>query len=135
MLVAEKEHERHRIVKLVHLLEIRHLIEIADVEHGKVLDTVGDPYGGASQKSKQRTVTQQEGQREGEEASQALTVEHFILAHTVGIPVTSEAYHHQAFFFRQDGLVYMPVWMVSLFFPLREGDGASSFLPAGDQVG
>ena len=49
MLVAEKEHERHWIVELVHLLEVRHLIEIAYVEHGKILDAVGDPYGNASQ--------------------------------------------------------------------------------------
>ena len=44
MLVAEEEHERHRIVELVHLLEVRNLIEIADVEHGEILDTVRDPY-------------------------------------------------------------------------------------------
>lgn len=50
MLVAEKEHERDWIVELVHLLEVWHLIEIAYVEHGKILDTVGDPYGSAKQK-------------------------------------------------------------------------------------
>lgn len=39
MLVAEEKHERHRVVKLVHLLEIGHLVEIADVDDGEVLDT------------------------------------------------------------------------------------------------
>lgn len=42
MLVAEEEHKSHRVVEFVHLFEVRHLIEITDIEHGEVLDTVGD---------------------------------------------------------------------------------------------
>ncbi len=52
VLVAEEEHERHRIVELVHLLEVRNLIEIAYVEHGEILNTVRDPYA-------KRNVSQQ----------------------------------------------------------------------------
>ena len=44
MFVPEKEHECHRVVELVHLLEVGNLIQIANIEHGKILDTVGDPY-------------------------------------------------------------------------------------------
>lgn len=42
MLVAEEEHECHRVVEFVHLLEVWHLIEITHVQYGKILDTVGD---------------------------------------------------------------------------------------------
>jgi hypothetical protein len=42
VLVAEEEHDSHRIVELVHLLEVGYLIEIADVDDGEVLDAVGD---------------------------------------------------------------------------------------------
>ena len=88
MLVAEEEHKRHWVVELVHLLEVRNLIEIAYVEHGEVLDTVRDPYGSAGQVCK-----------EGAGGGQKLTVEDFILAHAVGVPIASEAYDYQAFFF------------------------------------
>lgn len=36
------------------------------------------------------------------------TVKNFILAHTVGVPVTTEANHHQALLFGHDGLIDMP---------------------------
>ncbi len=78
MLVAEKEHERDWVIELVHLLEIGDLVQIADVEDGEVLDTVGDP------------------------------VEDFILAHTVGIPVTAKTNDNKTFFFGHDGLIDMP---------------------------
>lgn len=42
MLVPEEEHDGHGIVKFVHLLEVGHLVEIADVDDGEVLDLVGD---------------------------------------------------------------------------------------------
>lgn len=42
MLIAEKEHERDRIVELVHLFEIGHLVQVADVENREVLHSVGD---------------------------------------------------------------------------------------------
>lgn len=46
MFVPEEEHQRHGVVKLVHLLEVGHLVEVADVEDGEVLDTVGDSWVG-----------------------------------------------------------------------------------------
>lgn len=42
--VSEEEHERHRVVEFVHLLEVGHLIEIAYVENCKVFDSVGDSF-------------------------------------------------------------------------------------------
>ena len=33
------------VLLTVHLLEVGDLVEIADVDDGKVLDTVGDTYG------------------------------------------------------------------------------------------
>lgn len=44
MFVSEEEHERHWVVEFVHLLEVRHLIEIAHVENCKVFDSVGDSF-------------------------------------------------------------------------------------------
>jgi len=78
MLVSKEEHECDGIVEFVHLLEVRNLIEIADVDDGKVLDSICD------------------------------TVEYLILAHTVWIPITSEADYDEALFFRHDGLVDVP---------------------------
>ena len=42
VLVAEEEHQCHRVVELVHLLEIGDLVQIAYIEDGEVFDTVGD---------------------------------------------------------------------------------------------
>lgn len=78
MLIPEEEHERDGVVELVHLLEVRDLVEIADVDDGEVLDAVCD------------------------------LVEHFILAHAVRIPVATEADDDEAVFFGHDGLVDMP---------------------------
>jgi hypothetical protein len=78
VLVAEEEHHRHRVVELVHLLEIRDLVEVADVDDGKVLDAVGD------------------------------LVEDFVLPHAVWVPVAAEADYDQAVFFGHDGLVDVP---------------------------
>jgi hypothetical protein len=44
VLVAEEEHDGHRVVQLVHLLEIGHLVDVADVDDGEVLDAVGDAW-------------------------------------------------------------------------------------------
>lgn len=44
MLVAKEEHERHRVVEFVHLFEVGHLVEIADVDYGEVLDAVSDAW-------------------------------------------------------------------------------------------
>lgn len=58
------------------------------------------------------------------------TVQYFILAHAVGIPVTSEAYDHQALFLGQDSLVDVPVDGQSF---QRKGYGnfVTSLLPGG----
>lgn len=42
VLVPEEEHNGHRIVKLVHGLEIRYFIDITDVDDRKVLNSVGN---------------------------------------------------------------------------------------------
>ena len=59
--VAEEEHDGHRIVKLIHLVEVGDLIQIADIDNSKVLDAIGD------------------------------AVEDFVLAHTVLVPIATEA--------------------------------------------
>jgi len=38
----------------------------------------------------------------------ARTVENFILAHAVGVPVATEPDHDEALFFREDGLIDVP---------------------------
>lgn len=76
--VAEEEHDGHGVVKLVHLVEVGHLIQIADIDDSEVLDTVGD------------------------------AVEDFVLAHTVLVPVATEANDDQTVFFGHDGLVDVP---------------------------
>lgn len=78
VLVAEEEHDGHGIVKFVHLVEVRDLVEIADVDDGKVFDAVGD------------------------------AVEDFVLAHAVFVPVAAEADDYEAVFFGHDGLVDVP---------------------------
>jgi uncharacterized 2Fe-2S/4Fe-4S cluster protein (DUF4445 family) len=42
VLVAEEEHKRDGIVKFVHLVEVRNLVEIANVDDSEVFHTVGD---------------------------------------------------------------------------------------------
>lgn len=78
MLVSKKEHDRHRIIQLIHLLEVRHLVQITDVYDSEILDTFGDAE------------------------------EHFVLPHTVGIPVAPEADDYEALFFAHDCLVDVP---------------------------
>ena len=48
MFITEEEHDSHRVVELVHLLEVWDLVEIADVDDGKVLDAVGDSWSKVS---------------------------------------------------------------------------------------
>ena len=78
VLVPEKEHQSDGVVELVHLFEVGDLVDVADVDYGEVLDAVGD------------------------------LVEHFILAHAVGVPVAAEADDDEAVFFGHDGLVDVP---------------------------
>jgi hypothetical protein len=42
VLVAEEEHEGDGIIEFIHLLKIGNLVEVADVDDGEVLNTVGD---------------------------------------------------------------------------------------------
>lgn len=42
MFIAEEEHYCHRVIEFVHLNEIWHLIDIAKVDDGKILDAIGD---------------------------------------------------------------------------------------------
>lgn len=78
MLVSEEEHERHRVIQFVHLVEIFDLFQIANVDDCEVLDTVCD------------------------------TVENFVLAHAVGVPVFTESDDDETFVFGHDGLVDVP---------------------------
>lgn len=61
VLVAEEEHEGAWVVELVHLVKVGHLVDVAQIDDGKVADLVGD------------------------------LVEDFILAHAVWVPVSAEA--------------------------------------------
>ncbi len=47
VLVAEEEHERHWIVQFIHLLEVRDLVKIANVDYCEILDTIGNTYAGS----------------------------------------------------------------------------------------
>ena len=78
MFIPKKKHQRNRIIQLIHLLEIRHLIQITHVQYCEILHPVGD------------------------------AVEHFVLPHAVGVPVAAEADHDQALFFGHYGLVDVP---------------------------
>ena len=78
MLIAEEEHDGTRVVQLVHLVEVGHLVNVADVHGGKGLDLVGD------------------------------FVEDLVLAHAVVVKVAAEADHDEALLFAEDGLVYVP---------------------------
>jgi hypothetical protein len=95
VLVAEEKHKRDGIVE-VHLLEVGNLVKVADVDNSKALDAVGDTCDrlAINASPRRRKVIR--------------TIENFILAHAVGIPVTAEAYDYQALFLGKDGLVNMP---------------------------
>lgn len=78
MFIPKKEHDGNRVIQLIHFVEIRHLVDIAQVHHSKVLDLVGD------------------------------AVENLVLAHAVGIPVATETDYHETVVFGHDGLVDVP---------------------------
>jgi hypothetical protein len=42
VLVSEEEHERTRVVKFVHLVEVGDLVDVAEVDDSEVADLVGD---------------------------------------------------------------------------------------------
>jgi hypothetical protein len=66
------------VIHTVHLFEVWNLVEIAQVDDGKILDAL------------------------------RYTVENFVLAHAVGVPVAAESDYDQAFVFGHDGLIDMP---------------------------
>ena len=78
MLIPEKEHQCHRVVKLIHLFKVWDLVEITDVKDSEVFDSVRD------------------------------FVENLILTHTICIPVTTEANNDKTFFFGHYGLIDVP---------------------------
>jgi hypothetical protein len=67
--VAEEEHDCHRVVELVHLLEVGHFVKIAEVDDGEVFDPLGD------------------------------SVEDLVLSHTVRVAVSAKADDYEALFF------------------------------------
>jgi hypothetical protein len=66
--VAEEEHDGHRVVEFVHLLEVGYFVKVAEVDYGEVLDALGD------------------------------AVEDLILSHAVWVAVSSESNDYQALF-------------------------------------
>jgi len=78
MLVSKEKHNCYRVVQFVHLLEVRDLVEIAHIDDGKVLDSIGD------------------------------AVQDFVLSHAIRVPVTTEADDHQSFLLAHNSLIDMP---------------------------
>ncbi len=79
----------------VHLLEIGDLVEITDVDDGKILHTVGDACDNLAEEPKKGR-----GRR--------LTIEDFVLSHAIRIPITTEADDDQSLVFRHNSLVDVP---------------------------
>jgi hypothetical protein len=78
MFVSEKEHDRDRIVQLVHLVEIGNFIDIDEIKDCKVLAYFGD------------------------------FEQDFVLLHAFLIVVTTEPDDDEAIVFGHDGLVDVP---------------------------
>ncbi|CAN8008174.1 unnamed protein product, partial [Ixodes pacificus] len=78
VLVAEEEHDRAWVVQFVHLVEVRHLRDVHQVDGGKGADLLDN------------------------------AVEDFVHLHAGGVPVVPEADHHHPVLLRQDGLVHLP---------------------------
>jgi hypothetical protein len=70
------------------------LIEIADVDDGKVFNTVGDAFAGLAEA--------------GDLGKGVLTIENFILSHAIRIPITTEADDDQSLVLGHDRLVDVP---------------------------
>jgi len=66
MLITEEEHDGQGVVEFVHLVEVGHLVNVAEVDDGKIFDFIGD------------------------------AVEYFVLAHAVRVPVAAEADHDES---------------------------------------
>ena len=44
MLIPEEEHDGHRVIQLVHLVEIGNLINVAQIDDGEIFDLVSNTY-------------------------------------------------------------------------------------------
>ncbi|CAN8003102.1 unnamed protein product, partial [Ixodes hexagonus] len=96
VLVAEEEHDRARVVQLIHLVEVRHLRDVHQVD---------------GRKTHHRTLL-----------LYLLydAVEHLIHLHAGRVPVVAEADHHHPVLLRQDGLVHLPA-IVQVLQHVRHG--------------
>jgi len=81
MLVPIEEHHRDWVIQLVHLVEIRHLGDIAEIDNGEVLDLL--THG----------------------------IQSLVHPHALWIPVVPESNDHDPIFFGQNSLVNMPARM------------------------
>lgn len=115
--IAVEEHDRHRIVELVHRVKIGDLVDVAQVDDGEVCGAglLSDWLSDSSMETRGLTLH-----------SLGDLVENFILANTcearvsrairrwrggrltVGIVVATEADHHEALLFGENGLVNVP---------------------------
>lgn len=78
MFIAKEEHDRHRVVQLVHAVELGHLVDVAQVHDREVLDLLRDLR------------------------------QHVVLAQAVRVRDVAEADHHEPVRFAEDGLVDVP---------------------------
>jgi hypothetical protein len=78
MFIPEKEHDRTRIVKFLHLVEVEDFIDVDQVENGKVFAFIGD------------------------------SIKDLVLFHAFFIPVAAETDDNYAVVFGHDCLVDVP---------------------------
>lgn len=78
MFIPEEEHDGDGVVQLIHLVEIRHFVDIAKIDDSEVFDLVSD------------------------------SIENLILPHTIGVPIPTEANDDETVLFRHDSLVDVP---------------------------
>lgn len=78
MFVPEEKHNGAWIIKLIHLVEVRDAINVANVDDGKAFNFLRN------------------------------LVQHLVLAHAVRIPVAAEADDDESIFLTEDGLVDVP---------------------------
>ncbi|KAH3660218.1 hypothetical protein OGAPHI_007423 [Ogataea philodendri] len=78
VLVAVEEHHRHRVVQLVHLVEVGNLVDVAQIDNGKLADLGRNP------------------------------VQQLVHQHAVAVGVAAKPDHHQTVVLGQNGLVNVP---------------------------
>ena len=94
VLIPEEEHKGHWVVQLVHLFEVGYLIKVANIDDGKILDTICDT---CAVKSTLKVSKHGESIR---------TIQNFILPHTVRIVVPPKSNDDKSFFLRHDCLIW-----------------------------